>query len=145
MQVNGHFAADLDPLGLYQRELPTVMDPKLYGFSETDMDRECAFALGTQFEALLCLMRNRWRAAHAWLLHECARRAAACWRMVVSTVQTTWMNGCHIPVLSLVLPMLQVLRGHLEHVRLPQREQASPHAARHCQSDEDGILRQDWV
>jgi 2-oxoglutarate dehydrogenase complex dehydrogenase (E1) component-like enzyme len=43
-QVNGHFAAKLDPLGLYQRELPTVMDPKLYGFTEADMDRECVFA-----------------------------------------------------------------------------------------------------
>ena len=41
-QVNGHFAANLDPLGLSERELPTVMDPKLYGFSESDMDRECA-------------------------------------------------------------------------------------------------------
>jgi 2-oxoglutarate dehydrogenase complex dehydrogenase (E1) component-like enzyme len=44
VQVNGHFAAKLDPLGLSDRELPTVMDPKLYGFSESDMDRECAIS-----------------------------------------------------------------------------------------------------
>lgn len=40
-QVNGHFAANLDPLNLWKRELPPVMDPELYGFTNADMDREC--------------------------------------------------------------------------------------------------------
>jgi hypothetical protein len=39
--VNGHFAANLDPLNLWKRELPLVMDPELYGFTNADMDREC--------------------------------------------------------------------------------------------------------
>ena len=44
MQVNGHFAANLDPLGLWDRgQIPEVLDPALYGFKEEDMDRECAF------------------------------------------------------------------------------------------------------
>lgn len=42
LQVNGHFAAKLDPLGLTNPPVPTVMDPKLYGFSDADMERECA-------------------------------------------------------------------------------------------------------
>jgi 2-oxoglutarate dehydrogenase complex dehydrogenase (E1) component-like enzyme len=39
-QVNGHFAAQLDPLGLDKRPLHTELDPATYGFSEADMDRE---------------------------------------------------------------------------------------------------------
>lgn len=40
MQVNGHFIAKLDPLGIEQRPIPPELDPALYGFSEKDMDRE---------------------------------------------------------------------------------------------------------
>ncbi|GBF89902.1 hypothetical protein Rsub_02606 [Raphidocelis subcapitata] len=39
-QVNGHFAASLDPLGLDQRPHNPELDPASYGFSEADMDRE---------------------------------------------------------------------------------------------------------
>lgn len=39
-QVNGHFMADLDPLGLDQRPMPVELDPALYGFSDKDLDRE---------------------------------------------------------------------------------------------------------
>lgn len=39
-QVNGHFAASLDPLGLDQRPPNPELDPASYGFSEADMDRE---------------------------------------------------------------------------------------------------------
>jgi len=42
-QVNGHFMAKLDPLGLDQRPTPVELDPALYGFSDKDLDRECAF------------------------------------------------------------------------------------------------------
>ena len=44
-QVSGHYASNLDPLGLWQREENVTLDPKLYGFTEDDMDRE--FFLGT--------------------------------------------------------------------------------------------------
>ncbi len=40
MQVNGHYIAKLDPLGLDQRPMPVELDIALYGFSEKDMDRE---------------------------------------------------------------------------------------------------------
>ncbi|KAL0048536.1 hypothetical protein WJX82_005284 [Trebouxia sp. C0006] len=44
-QVNGHYIAKLDPLGLDQRPMPVELDIALYGFSEKDMDRE--FFVGT--------------------------------------------------------------------------------------------------
>ena len=40
LQVNGHFMAKLDPLGLDQRPTPVELDPALYGFTDKDMDRE---------------------------------------------------------------------------------------------------------
>ncbi|PHT54347.1 2-oxoglutarate dehydrogenase, mitochondrial [Capsicum baccatum] len=43
-QVNGHMKAKLDPLGLEEREVPDVLDPASYGFTEADLDRE--FFLG---------------------------------------------------------------------------------------------------
>lgn len=42
LQVSGHFAAQLDPLNLWERPHPAVLQPQTYGFSESDLDRECA-------------------------------------------------------------------------------------------------------
>lgn len=39
-QVNGHFAADLDPLGLEKRPHNRELDTASYGFTEADLDRE---------------------------------------------------------------------------------------------------------
>ena len=39
-QVNGHFAANLDPLGLEARPHNPELDPASYGFTQADMDRE---------------------------------------------------------------------------------------------------------
>ncbi len=36
----GHFAANLDPLGLDKRPLPAELDPTYWGFKDDDMDRE---------------------------------------------------------------------------------------------------------
>ncbi|OYX43738.1 MAG: 2-oxoglutarate dehydrogenase E1 component, partial [Sphingomonadales bacterium 32-64-22] len=38
-RVRGHLAADLDPLGLHQRELPADLTPEYHGFSGTALDR----------------------------------------------------------------------------------------------------------
>ncbi|HXI88055.1 MAG TPA: 2-oxoglutarate dehydrogenase E1 component, partial [Parvularculaceae bacterium] len=38
-RVRGHLIADLDPLGLTDKPVHSELDPKNYGFSETDMDR----------------------------------------------------------------------------------------------------------
>lgn len=40
LQVNGHFAATLDPLGMDKRPPHPELDPSYYGFSEADLDRE---------------------------------------------------------------------------------------------------------
>lgn len=40
LQVNGHFMAQLDPLGIDVRPVPVELDPALYGFSDKDLDRE---------------------------------------------------------------------------------------------------------
>lgn len=41
LQVNGHYLANLDPLGLDHRPPPIELDPALYGFTEADLDKEC--------------------------------------------------------------------------------------------------------
>lgn len=41
LQVNGHYMAKLDPLGLSKPPMPVELDPALYGFSDKDLDREC--------------------------------------------------------------------------------------------------------
>mgnify|MGYP002635482295 FL=1 len=40
-QVNGHFMAALDPLGLDDRAAtaPPELDPATYGFTDADLDR----------------------------------------------------------------------------------------------------------
>jgi len=38
-RIRGHLAADLDPLGLQGREPHPELDPKSYGFGDSDMDR----------------------------------------------------------------------------------------------------------
>ena len=38
-RIRGHLAADLDPLGLREQSIRPELDPKSYGFTETDMDR----------------------------------------------------------------------------------------------------------
>jgi 2-oxoglutarate dehydrogenase E1 component len=38
-RVRGHFAANLDPLGLSKQEIPADLDPAYHGFTEADLDR----------------------------------------------------------------------------------------------------------
>lgn len=45
-RVRGHLAADLDPLGLYKRELPADLTPAYHGFTDADLDRP-VFICGT--------------------------------------------------------------------------------------------------
>lgn len=40
LQVNGHYLANLDPLGIDHRPPPIELDPALYGFTEADLDKE---------------------------------------------------------------------------------------------------------
>jgi 2-oxoglutarate dehydrogenase E1 component len=49
-RVRGHLAANLDPLGLLQRDLPADLTPAYHGFTETDLDRPVHIggALGLQ-------------------------------------------------------------------------------------------------
>jgi 2-oxoglutarate dehydrogenase E1 component len=49
-RVRGHLAADLDPLGLHQREMPADLTPEFHGFSGAALDRPVYLggALGLQ-------------------------------------------------------------------------------------------------
>ena len=49
LQVNGHYMAKLDPLGLDERKMPIELDPALYGFTDKDLDRECAPSAHSQY------------------------------------------------------------------------------------------------
>ena len=39
-RINGHLIADLDPLGISEREYPQELDYKSYGFNESDLEKE---------------------------------------------------------------------------------------------------------
>ncbi len=39
-RINGHLIADLDPLGISEREYPQELDYKSYGFKESDLEKE---------------------------------------------------------------------------------------------------------
>ena len=39
-RINGHLIADLDPLGISEREYPQELDYKNYGFKESDLEKE---------------------------------------------------------------------------------------------------------
>ena len=43
-RVRGHLAANLDPLGLSQRELPADLTPAYHGFTDADLDRKIYLA-----------------------------------------------------------------------------------------------------
>lgn len=43
-RVRGHFAANLDPLGLSNMQQPADLTPEFHGFKESDMDREIYMA-----------------------------------------------------------------------------------------------------
>lgn len=46
-QVLGHFASQLDPLGLEKRPEQVELDPAFYGFTEMDLDREWVMGLAS--------------------------------------------------------------------------------------------------
>ncbi len=39
-RINGHLIADLDPLGISEREYPQELDYRSYGFNESDLEKE---------------------------------------------------------------------------------------------------------
>jgi 2-oxoglutarate dehydrogenase E1 component len=49
-RVRGHLAANLDPLGLVQRELPADLTPAYHGFTDADLDRKIYLAGTLGFE-----------------------------------------------------------------------------------------------
>ncbi|MCL6739616.1 2-oxoglutarate dehydrogenase E1 component [Sphingomonas sp. RB56-2] len=49
-RVRGHLAANLDPLGLVQRELPADLTPAYHGFTEADLDRKVYLGGALGFE-----------------------------------------------------------------------------------------------
>jgi 2-oxoglutarate dehydrogenase E1 component len=63
-RVRGHLLADLDPLGLWQREMPEDLKPEFHNFTEADMDRPIylggllGFQHATLREMIAVLRRN---------------------------------------------------------------------------------------
>jgi 2-oxoglutarate dehydrogenase E1 component len=53
-RVRGHLAANLDPLGLSQRELPADLTPEFHGFAAADLDRKVYLggALGLEWASV---------------------------------------------------------------------------------------------
>ena len=49
-RVRGHLAANLDPLGLTQRELPADLTPAYHGFGDADLDRKIYLGGALGFE-----------------------------------------------------------------------------------------------
>ena len=95
-QVNGHFMAKTDPLGLDDRKMPIELDPQLYGFSDKDLDRECVCSLGS-CAVTLCYTRASVRAfrsclciCHAARANDLAEHARA------SRAATATARGAHM-------------------------------------------------
>jgi 2-oxoglutarate dehydrogenase E1 component len=63
-RVRGHLLANLDPLGLAQREMPADLTPEYHGFGEADLDRpiyiggSLGFQTATIRELIAVLRRN---------------------------------------------------------------------------------------
>jgi 2-oxoglutarate dehydrogenase E1 component len=63
-RVRGHLAADLDPLGLHQRDLPADLTPEFHGFGPDELDRPVflggtlGFERATVRELVAVLRRN---------------------------------------------------------------------------------------
>ncbi len=53
-RIRGHLAADLDPLGMQDRDQHPELNPKAYGFAEADMDRPIFLdnVLGLEFASM---------------------------------------------------------------------------------------------
>ena len=53
-RINGHLIADLDPLGISEREYPQELDYRNYGFNESDLEKEIFIdgSLGLEKEKL---------------------------------------------------------------------------------------------
>ena len=53
-RIRGHLAADLDPLGMREGTAQPELDPRSYGFAESDMDRPIFIdnVLGLQFASM---------------------------------------------------------------------------------------------
>src|SRR5204862_5830299 len=58
-RVRGHLAANLDPLGLVQRELPADLTPEWHGTSNADLDRPIIIcrALGIETATVRAIVR----------------------------------------------------------------------------------------
>ena len=108
----GHMAADLDPLGLWQRTRPPELDPAFFGIDATAMDREIQVppslnVLTDTPRGLLAHLREVYTGSIGFDCAHVDDAAARAWLYAAAPGRLVRVNASRLPNKSSRLPSLR--------------------------------------